>query len=230
MQGESRSPAASTDSHFTGFSRSHGAAPFPDGNVAATQPNVGSFTGVSGPPIQHRGNSGQRSGTTTPWDVQNLSVQGQQRSGTDRPSLARTLLRVLGEFPVENRKREEETSEFKAKGLQEPLWILAGLADRGWDATEANGGQTTPSKNTYGDGMLHHSLITTDLEHILRKWTPQALHNARQEQARYFEHGVYASKRDVAHALDPIHHGTVTEQRAHELFEMYVRPTIAGRL
>ncbi|OAL53053.1 hypothetical protein IQ07DRAFT_629540 [Pyrenochaeta sp. DS3sAY3a] len=219
MQGRSRSPAASTDSHFTAFSRTQGERPpYPDGHVAATPPNLTSHTDVLDPLLQQRGDFGRRSGTATPWNLQHLSVEGEQQAGLDRPSLTRTLLQVLDEFPVDSSKRDEEANESKARGLQEPLWILAGLADRGWDVSEASGDQTSPSKH---NGTLHRSLITAALEHMLRQWTPQALQNIRQEQARYFEHGVYASKRDVAPALDPVHCGVVTEQRAHELFEIY---------
>ena len=163
--------------------------------------------------------SGKRQpGTTTPWDPQVLAVRKEPHSKKTRATLARNLLHILGEFPVHEGKSDGQSDECKKKGLQEPLWLLAGLADKGWELNETTGIRSSSEQSTLGEPSLK-----AGLEHLLHKWTPQALHAVEREQRQYFKYGVFASKCDIAPALDPISHGLVTEQRAVELFDMYVQ-------
>ncbi|KAF2108080.1 hypothetical protein BDV96DRAFT_588175 [Lophiotrema nucula] len=159
-----------------------------------------------------------QSGMTTPWDPQVLAVQMESQSERARDTLSRSLLKVLGEFPVHEGKGEEQLDECKRGGLQEPMWHMAGLADKGWELNEAmEGGDLLKQANS----ALREPSLKADFEHLFRKWSPQALDAVEREQRQYFAHGIFASKYDVAPALDPVNHGLVTEERVVELFDLY---------
>ena len=216
MQGDTSSPASSTDNHVHHQAGIGLASLSPD--TQGPQQSVNAHHNVTASILQQGANLQHRHGASTPWDPQNLSIQRESHSGPGRPSPAKTLLQMLGDFPVNNREDGTKAVDSKEKTVQEPLWLLAGLADRGWDVGEANGDQEgliQPGET------LHHAFLTPELESVLRKWTPEALQNGQRDQACYFEQGVYASKCDVAPALDPVHHGIVTEFRAYQLFERY---------
>lgn len=172
-----------------------------------------------GPPLTNRGRPGQeflhQSGTATPWNPHSLAMNPDPRQQISRGTLARKLLHILGEFPVEDTRSEEGDQE--AKDLQDPLWLMAGLADRGWDL-EGRG-----EKRKRGTGNRPTALPSTNLPaedaYLLRQWTPDALQELEKEQLSYYEHGLLGSKCDVARDLDPVHHGLVTEEKAHELFQ-----------
>ncbi|CAO2658286.1 Nn.00g060090.m01.CDS01 [Neocucurbitaria sp. VM-36] len=151
----------------------------------------------------------RRAGTTTPWDPQVLAVRKEPHSKKTRATLARNLLHILGEFPVHDGKSDGQSDECKKKGLQEPLWLLAGLADKGWELNETTGRHSSSRQSTLGESSLK-----AGLEHLLHKWTPQALHAVEREQRQYFKYGVFASKCDVAPALDPISHAFVRQRSA----------------
>lgn len=172
-----------------------------------------------GQTLTNRGRPGHeflhQSGTATPWNPHNLAMGVDTRHQINRGTLARKLLHILGEFPVEDTKSEDGTQE--AKDLQDPLWLMAGLADRGWDL-EGNRG-----KRKRGNGQRPAALPSTDLPaedaHLLKQWTPEALQELEKEQIQYYEHGILGSKCDVARDLDPVHHGLVAEDKAHQLFQ-----------
>lgn len=131
----------------------------------------------------------------------------------NRRTLARHLLHILGEFPVEGGGKEDGNTE--PRGFQEPLWLIGGLAQRGWDVHNIHGNRKKPKQPT----ALPSTHLPEEDSRLLSKWTPQALREILREQSRYFEHGLLSSKCDVAQALDPIQHGLVTDERANELFQ-----------
>lgn len=143
-----------------------------------------------------------------------MDVDGGEESR--QTTLARKLLNILGEFPVEDNRRDDVSPE--SKGFQDPLWSVAGLAKRDWDLDEKPGNR----KRVRHPATLKATSLSADEARLLRKWTPSALQEIEREQFQYFEHGIFGSKCDVSHALDPIHHGLVTEKRAEELFQAYV--------
>lgn len=168
----------------------------------------------------------RRSGTCTPWNPQNLAIGPDGERTSRRNGLANTISHVLGDFPVEEERKEAEkerekqdTSECRAKGLQEPLWFMAGLAKRGWALQEGKGKRKRAEPQRK---VLSSTSLPADEAQLLQKWTAEALEDVENQQKQYFQHGVYASKCDVAPALDPIHHGLVTEQRAQVLFQVSV--------
>lgn len=173
-----------------------------------------------GTPLTNRGRPGHeflhQSGTATPWNPHNLAMNFDSRHQINRGTLARKLLHILGEFPVEDTKSEDGTQE--AKDLQDPLWLMAGLADRGWDL-EGKG-----EKRKRGTEKRPTALPSTNLPaedaHRLSQWTPEALQELEKEQAQYYEHGILGSKCDVARDLDPINHGLVTEEKAYKLIQV----------
>lgn len=133
----------------------------------------------------------------------------------DRHTLARELLHILGDFPVHSGRSDNGTTE--SRGLQEPLWFIGGLAKRGWDLHSLDGN----GKRIRHPTALPSATLPSEDARLLSKWTPQALQKILLEQSRYYEHGLLSSKCDVADALDPIHHGLITDERARELFQAY---------
>ena len=131
----------------------------------------------------------------------------------DRHTLARELLHILGDFPVQSGRSDNGTTE--SRGLQEPLWFIGGLAKRGWDLHSLDGN----GKRIRHPTALPSATLPSEDARLLSKWTPQALQKILLEQSRYYEHGLLSSKCDVADALDPIHHGLITDERARELFQ-----------
>jgi len=159
-----------------------------------------------------------RSGTATPWNPRNIVLNGKRQK--PRPSLAKDLSRILGEFPIHHGDRSSNVEE--SDEVMEPMWLMAGLAERGWalqSAEESSGGAHRP-----------HSLTSTILPDeetlLLRQWTPDALRRIEREQTHYFQHGALGSKCDVSDDLDPVQHGLITEDRAGELYDMCVRACI----
>ncbi|KAF4469436.1 hypothetical protein FALBO_3656 [Fusarium albosuccineum] len=161
----------------------------------------------------HHGSSHQ-SGTATPWNPHNLVMSTDRGNQLHRPTLARKLLQILGEFPVENDASENGSAESK---YQDPLWLVAGLAKRGWNLSGTYDNERQPRRLS----ELPPAELPTEEAHLLNKWTPQALQGIEKEQNRYFKHSVLGSKSDVASDLDPIQHGLVTEEKAAELFQAY---------
>ncbi|KAJ3542353.1 hypothetical protein NM208_g4149 [Fusarium decemcellulare] len=161
----------------------------------------------------HHGSSHQ-SGTATPWNPHNLVMSTDRGNQLHRPTLARKLLQILGEFPVEDDASENGAAESK---YQDPLWLVAGLAKRGWNLNGTHNNERKSRRLS----ELPPAELPTEEAHLLNKWTPQALQGIEKEQNRYFKHGVLGSKSDVASDLDPIQHGLVTEEKAAELFQAY---------
>lgn len=156
----------------------------------------------------------RRSGTTTPWNPHNLAMNT-ERGQIHRPTLARKLLQILGEFPVEDDASDNKNTEPR---FQDPLWLIAGLAKRGWNLHGAQG-------NLKHSAALTSAGLPPEESRLLSKWTPRALQEIEKEQSRYFEHGILGSKSDVAPDLDPIEHGLVTEEKSRLLFQTYVENT-----
>lgn len=154
-----------------------------------------------------------RSGTSTPWNPHNLIMDDERGLQKHRPTVARNLLHILGEFPVEVGQSDEGTGE--SRTLQDPLWLIAGLAERGWNLHSKHENQI----GTRHPATLPRTSLPAQDASLLRKWTPQALQEVLKEQSRYHEYRLLSSKCDVAHALDPIHHGLLTNERAIELFQ-----------
>lgn len=90
---------------------------------------------------------------------------------------------------------------------------MGGLAKRGWDLDQPQDGAETESQS----GPLSPVGLTPEEVVLLNKWTPQALQDIEEESNQYFEHGLLGSKHDVAHDLDPVFHGLLSEQRATQL-------------
>ena len=153
----------------------------------------------------------------TPWNPHGLAMDVEGGERTHQTSLARKLFNILGEFPVEDGRGHDANTDFK--GFQDPLWLIAGLAGRGWDLDGKHGSRKRVKRPT----TLPSTALSAEDARVLSKWTPEALQNIEREQARYFEHGIFGSKCDVAHDLDPVHHGLIAEERVEELFNAYVK-------
>lgn len=147
-----------------------------------------------------------------------MDVDGGEKSR--QTTLARKLLNILGEFPVENSKRDDPSPE--SKRFLDPLWSIAGLAKRDWDLDERPGNK----KRVRHPATLKATSLSADEARLLSKWTPAALQEIEREQFQYFEHGIFGSKCDVSRALDPIHHGLVAEKRVEDLFQAYVGESV----
>jgi hypothetical protein len=154
-----------------------------------------------------------RSESTATWTPLTLAINSDSDQSLSQKTLARKMLHILGEFPVVHSPIDEKNHE--SKGFEDPLWTLASLARHCWifDNFSQNG------KNVHSSS-LPGNLSPNDSE-ILRKWTPEMLKNVEMERSQYFQQGLYGSKCDVAHDLDPIQQGLVSEERAAELFERY---------
>ncbi|KAF4967389.1 hypothetical protein FSARC_5047 [Fusarium sarcochroum] len=154
-----------------------------------------------------------RSGTSTPWNPHSLAMSS-ERGRSHGQTITRKLRQILGDFPVEDHEDESKISEAR---FQDPLWLIAGLAKRGWDLQDNQNGTKTPTHPT----RLASAGLPPEESFLLKKWTPQALQGIRKEQSQYFKHGLHGSRSDVAQDLDPIEHGLVTEKKAAELFQAY---------
>lgn len=175
-------------------------------------------------PVQSKGCSHESSEPrrtsrdVTPWNPQNLAMRSERTHETDRRPLSRNIQSILGEFPVERGSRGKSNNvTAEPKGLQDPLWLIAGLCERGWDSY---GSQHNQGKRNNGMPLSHRAPLPTGDAQLLAKWDAQALEEVEKDQGQFFMHGMYGSKCDVAQALDPIHHGLLTEQRASELFRV----------
>lgn len=160
------------------------------------------------PEISHQ------SGTATPWKPHNLIMNGDGGNQMSRLTLGRKLLHILGEFPIEDDGNDNGAKE--AKGLQDPLWLMAGLADRGWDLDGGNGNGKRPKHPI----SLTSSSLPEEDARLLSMWTSKALREIEKEQQLYFKHGLFGSKLDVSHDLDPIQHGLITIDKANKSFQM----------
>ena len=191
-----------------------------DAHVDATNTTQGESQAPRGPNTDHRHclDPLQISRANTPWNPQNLMVNAEQGHGSHRPPLSRAFQRILGEFPVEHGRSGERNAE--PKGLQDPLWRITGLCERGWNLHGVHGAEKS-ARDPNAPIPTWSALPAIDA-HLLSKWTPQALQGIEREQEQFIMYGMYGSKCDVAHALDPIHHGLLTEPRASELFRVLV--------
>lgn len=154
-----------------------------------------------------------RSESTTTWTPLTLAINSDGDQSLSQQILARKMLHILGEFPVVHSPIEEKSHE--SKEFEDPLWTLASLARHCWifDNFSQNG------KNWRSSSLLNH-LSPNDSE-VLREWTPEMLQNVERERSQYFQQGLFGSRCDVAHDLDPIQQGLVSEERAAELVERY---------
>lgn len=157
----------------------------------------------------------RRARAATPWNPLKIMTNGNEGTQKHRVTLARDLSQILGEFPIDCRQTDERPAE--PGSFREPLWSIACLAKRDWKLESAHCDQ----RNTSRLPTLASSTTSLPPEdaHLLSKWTPQALKDILIEASRYFEHGLLSSKCDVAPALDPIHHGLISAERATELFQ-----------
>ena len=150
------------------------------------------------------------------------SLPGSSHQGTKHSrhgsnfGLQRNLANIAGEFPVEgsgarsNDHASEETSEF-----QDPMWLMAGLAERGWTLQKSSDGK----RKSASGGLLTSTALHGDEERrLLHGWTSHYLQALEKEQSRYYQHGNLGSKCDVAEELDPIQRGLISEERALHLF------------
>ncbi|KAJ4252334.1 hypothetical protein NW762_010932 [Fusarium torreyae] len=164
-----------------------------------------------GEPVEPGQNRFVRSGTSTPWNPRS-PVMSMEREKSHRQTMTRKLRQILGEFPVEDHEDDNILSEVR---FQDPLWLIAGLAKRGWDLQGNQNGTKIPTHQA----RLTSAGLAPEESSLLKKWTPQALQEIKKEQHRYFKHGLHGSRSDVAQDLDPIEHGLVSEKRAVELFQ-----------
>jgi hypothetical protein len=158
----------------------------------------------------------------TPWNPQNLMVNVEKRGDSPRPQISRRLQRILGEFPIDNSRSHHQHTD--AQGLQDPLWLITGLSQRGWKIRGEHEAAQGPLNHDAATSS-HAALPASDL-HLLGQWTPQTFMEIERDQAQYIMHGMHGSKCDVAHALDPVHHGLLTEERARELVQVQVHHPI----
>lgn len=133
------------------------------------------------------------------------------------PSEPEKILHIPGKLPIERGKSHDVAND--AKGLQDPLWAMAGLAERGWDlhgiqGHQSNGVEPPASRTSPG--------LPVEEARLLSKWKTKDLQEIEKEHSRYYEHGLSGSKCDVAPDLDPIQRGLATKQRPKDLFEAYV--------
>lgn len=139
------------------------------------------------------------------------------RGNTLLPHEPEKILHIPGKLPIERGESYEVSNE--AKGLQDPLWAMAGLAERGWDLHGTHGHQSSsvepPASRTSPSLPVEEACP-------LGKWKIQNLQEIEKEHNRYYEHGLFGSKCDIARDLDPIQRGLVTKKRAKDLFEAYV--------
>ncbi|KAF7192820.1 hypothetical protein HII31_05868 [Pseudocercospora fuligena] len=126
------------------------------------------------------------------------------------------LANIASEFPAERDKSDDHGPE-AGNEYQDPMWLMAGLAERGWMLQRSKSGK----KAKVSDGRLAPTALHPEEEWLFRKWTPQALQVLETEQTRYFQHGSLGSKCDVADELDPIQRGLATLERAEQLFQTY---------
>lgn len=131
-------------------------------------------------------------------------------------SLERNLANIAGEFPVERSRSDEQASDTTDE-FQEPMWLMAGLAERGWTLQKSP--NSARKDLTSGTSALATALNDEE-KWLSKKWTPQALHALEAEQSHYYRHGSLGSKCDVADELDPVQRGLISEERAEELFEV----------
>lgn len=132
-----------------------------------------------------------------------------------RISLERNLSDIAGEFPAQRDRSGDQAPE-GINEYQDPMWLMAGLAERGWTLQRTSSG----NKKEATDGRLAPTTLQFDEEWLFHKWTPQALQLLETEQTRYYQHGSLGSKCDVAAELDPIQHGLIGVERAEQLFHV----------
>jgi hypothetical protein len=152
----------------------------------------------------------RRATAGTAWNSNELVINATAESQPRRNTPESNFSHIFNDFPVEDRRSDGRATE--AKGLQDPLWLLAELAEQGWDLH----GRKRPRH----PATLASTNLPIEDAPLLKSWTPHALQKVMKEQIGYYEHGLLGSKCDVAPQLDPILRGLVTEEKANQLCEV----------
>ena len=179
-------------------------------------PSYGSPLGGGRPASSSNTRSGRVAESEQSISHGNLGHGSSNGASRRRSGLERNLANIVHEFPAEGSRFDgrvpEDTSEF-----QDPMWLMAGLAERGWNLQKSPDARKTVGN----DGLVASTSLQADGgRRLLGGWTPQALQSLEKEQSRYYRHGVLGSKCDVAAELDPVQRGLVTEERANELIQV----------
>ncbi|KAL4882335.1 hypothetical protein BJY04DRAFT_217253 [Aspergillus karnatakaensis] len=144
-----------------------------------------------------------------------VASHGERSSSFSKCETRGKTLHIPNELPVEHSRDHENT---EPRGLQDPLWVMASLAEQGWNLHGTSGHQ---SDNLESPASRTANVLPPEETNLLSKWGIQDLQEIEKEHSLYYEHGLFGSKCDVARDLDPIQRGLLAEQRAVELFQAY---------
>ena len=136
------------------------------------------------------------------------------------PQLTRKLLDLVEkDFPIRRETRDvdgygENASPYQyreKRQLQNPLLFLAECARQDWGA----------KSSLLGNVRVPEPISTLPPEDValLDMWAPTDVRMIMKDQHRYFEYGLFASKRDVGRDLDPVIRGVVKQEEVDVFFD-----------
>lgn len=165
----------------------------------------------------------EQSEAPTPLDLYNLVQDWDTENPSPSRRLTGRLLSELGDTLPTGKEREPDSNwtdddhMVNARNFRGAASSIYDVASEGLQQSRGGGKQAAKSGALWLPRM---ALPSPDMDR-LRRWTPANMRRISRDVSQYYAIPMYASKRDVALPLDPVHRGVVTEARAHELYQSY---------
>jgi hypothetical protein len=165
----------------------------------------------------------EQSEAPTPLDLFNLVQDWDTENPSPSQRLTGRLLSELGDTLPTGKEREsdsnwtEDDHMVNARNFRGAASSIYDVASEGLQQSRRGAKQGAKRGALWLPRM---PLPSTDMDR-LRRWTPANMRRINRDVSQYYAVPMYASKRDVALSLDPVHRGVITETRAHELYRSY---------
>jgi hypothetical protein len=165
----------------------------------------------------------EQSEAPTPLDLYNLVQDWDTANPSSSRHLTGRLLSELGDTLPTGKEREsdsnwaEDDHMVNARNFRGAASSIYDVASEGLQQRRRGVKQGAKRGALWLPRM---ALPSTEMDR-LRRWTPANMRRINRDVSQYYAVPMYASKRDVALPLDPVHKGIVTEARALELYRSY---------